>query len=360
MWQRDKYEALFADAPPGTLLGESTSLYLRDADALQRIQAAIPDVRIIALLRDPVDRAHSNWAHLWSAGLEPEHDFVTACLLEEKRAAAGWAPFWRYLSLGKYGEQLDLLWTLFPREQTLVLRYRELRESPAETLDRITAFLGVRTGLVTETTAENVTTHATVSPVNRAVARALRIGSSLEGALPGPFGKIVGPANRFLSRHLQREQRVREPLTLDQREALLPHFTDDVGLLERLTGESFADWLDLDVDRFGGRAQLRPVGRIGTPGYDRPIQSIDRWPGSSATEDLLPVHFEVESRLVSRRTCGGTAAWSCRWSTVRCCGRRGGPHRGRPCPWPSCARAPRGTCVASRPRPSRASRACRP
>ncbi len=93
VWQRDKYEALFADAPPGAQLGESTSLYLRDGDALRRIEAAIPDVRIVALLRDPVDRAHSNWAHLWSAGLEPEHDFVKACLLEEKRTAAGWAPF---------------------------------------------------------------------------------------------------------------------------------------------------------------------------------------------------------------------------------------------------------------------------
>jgi Sulfotransferase family len=274
VWQREAYEALFADAPPSTLLGESTSLYLRDGDALARIRATIPDVRIIALLRDPVDRAHSNWAHLWSAGLEPEHDFVTACRLEEKRTAAGWAPFWRYLSLGRYGEQLALLWDLFPREQTLVLRYRELRESPAETLDRIAAFLGVQTGLVTETTAENVTTHATISPVNRAVGRALRIGSSLEGALPHPLDKSVGPGNRLLSRHLQREQRVREPLTLDQREALLPHFTDDVALLEQLTGESFADWLDLDVDRFGGRAQLRPAGRIGTAhqSIDRPIR----------------------------------------------------------------------------------------
>jgi hypothetical protein len=274
VWQRDKYEALFADAPTGTLLGESTSLYLRDAAALRRIRAAIPDVRIIALLRDPVDRAHSNWAHLWSAGLEPEHDFVAACLLEEKRAAAGWAPFWRYLSLGKYGEQLEKLWTLFPREQTLVLRYRELRESPAATLDRITAFLGVLPGLVTETTAENVTTHATRSLVNQTVARALRIGASVEGALPSPIDAAMGTTNRFLSRHLQREQRVREPLTLDQRAALLPHFTDDVLLLERVTGESFAEWLDLDVDRFGGRAQLRPAGRIGTAhqSIDRPIR----------------------------------------------------------------------------------------
>ena len=273
VWQPEAYEALFADAPAGALRGESTSLYLHDGDALQRIRKTIPDARIIALLRDPVDRAHSNWAHLWSAGLEPEHDFVQACLLEEKRAAAGWAPFWRYLSLGKYGEQLDRLWTLFPCEQTLVLRYRELREAPADTLDRITAFLGVTTGVVTETTAENVTAHATPSPLNRTVARALRFGSSLEHALPSPVDRGMRATNSFLSRHLQREQRVREPLTIDQRAALLPHFTEDVLLLEKLTGESFAEWLDLDVGRFGGRAQLRPVGRIGTAhqSIDRPI-----------------------------------------------------------------------------------------
>ena len=86
-------------------------------------------------------------------------------------------------------------------------------------------------------------------------------------------GPGAGARLRPLSRHLQREQRVREPLTSDQRAALLPHFTDDVLLLEKLTGESFAEWLDLDVGRFGGRAQLRPVGRIGTAhrSIDRPI-----------------------------------------------------------------------------------------
>ena len=197
VWERDKYEALFADAPPGTLLGESTSLYLQDPDALRRIRTAVPDVRIIALLRDPVDRAHSNWAHLWSAGLEPEHDFVKACLLEQRRTAAGWAPFWRYLSLGKYGEQLDQLWTLFPREQTLVLRYRELRDHRPRPSTSSPGSSVSGPGWSTETTAENVTTHASRSLVNKSVARVLRAGSSLESQLPGPLSRGMAPANQF-------------------------------------------------------------------------------------------------------------------------------------------------------------------
>jgi hypothetical protein len=269
VWQRDAYEALFAEAPPGALLGESTSLYLHDADALCRIRDQVPEARVIAVLRDPVDRAHSNWAHLWSAGLEPEADFVKACRLEDRRRAEGWAPFWSYLSLGKYGEQLDRLWSLFPREQTLVLRYRDVREEPAAVLDRICAFLGVETGVVTTLTAENVTTHASRSLLNRAVAQVLRGGSAIEQRLPGP---AWGPVERLLSRHLQREQRPRQPLLPDQRDALVGHYVDDVALLEKLTGESFSDWVD--VHRSTTRSELRPSGRIGTAhnSIDRPIR----------------------------------------------------------------------------------------
>ena len=47
--------------------------------------ALVPDAKLILLLRDPVDRAHSNWTHLWNAGLEPEADFLTACAAEPAR-----------------------------------------------------------------------------------------------------------------------------------------------------------------------------------------------------------------------------------------------------------------------------------
>ncbi len=57
-------------------------------------------------------------------------DFVRACGEEDRRIAAGWASFWHYIGLGRYGEQLEYLFTLFPREQVLVLRYRMLVDEP--------------------------------------------------------------------------------------------------------------------------------------------------------------------------------------------------------------------------------------
>ena len=58
------------------------------------------------VIRDPIDRAYSNWMHLWVDGLEPIGDFVAAWRAEDERVAAGWAPFWHYRRLGRYGEQL--------------------------------------------------------------------------------------------------------------------------------------------------------------------------------------------------------------------------------------------------------------
>ncbi len=115
VWRRADYEALFAPAPPGTLRGESTPLYLYDRAAMDRIRDTLPRARLIVIVRDPVERAHSNWAHLWSAGLEPVADFVRACGEEQRRIAAGWASFWHYTGLGRYGEELQYLFTLFPR-----------------------------------------------------------------------------------------------------------------------------------------------------------------------------------------------------------------------------------------------------
>src|SRR3954462_12675408 len=168
IWRREEYEALFDEAPAGALRGESTTLYLRDPAAHRRIAELIPQAKLIAVVRDPVDRAHSNWMHLRSAGLEPEADFIRACQLEEARAAAGWGPFWRYVGLGRYGEQLEHLFSLVPRDQVLVLRYRQLREEPQESLDRVCAFLGVQRGLLRQMSAENVTPHVTHSGFNKA------------------------------------------------------------------------------------------------------------------------------------------------------------------------------------------------
>ncbi|WP_018653881.1 sulfotransferase family protein [Actinomadura flavalba] len=240
VWRPADYQALFDGAPAGTLRGEATPFYLHDRDAQLRIQRTVPHAKLIAVLRDPVERAHSNWAHLRSAGLEPLRDVVEACEAEPKRVAAGYAAFWQYVGLGRYGEQIQHLYKLFPEDQVLLLRYRDIRDDADATLQRICAFLGVSTGVITSIPRENVTTHVDDTPAARALQQVLRGGAWIGRHMPR---QARGLASRPLLNVLQREKRPRQPLTPEQRAALLPYFADDVTLLQEITGNDYADWL---------------------------------------------------------------------------------------------------------------------
>ncbi|OHV73641.1 sulfotransferase [Pseudofrankia sp. BMG5.36] len=240
VWRPADYEALFAPAPAHALLGEATPFYLYDLDAQNRIKRLLPKARLVVLLRNPVDRAHSNWTHLWAAGLEPERDFVRACALEEPRREAGWAHFWHYVSQGLYGAQLAHLLGLFSRDQVLLLRYRDLREDPAPTLDRVCEFLGVRIGLLDAVPSQNVTPFVADTSVNAALRAALRTGGQIGHHFPVPVRQVFrGP----LLTALRRQKGGRRPLTSTERKAVLPYFVDDIALLEEVTGLRYDDWL---------------------------------------------------------------------------------------------------------------------
>lgn len=268
VWRRSDYEQLFAAAPAGTLRGESTTLYLADHASHLRVRELIPDAKLIAVVRDPVDRAHSNWMHLRSAGLEPEADFLRACELEERRLAADWGPFWGYTWQSRYGSHVAHLLEVFPRSQLLLLVYRDVRTDPAGTLERICAFLGVAAGQLSGIPAENVTAQARGGPGHGVVSAVLR---RVVSALPQ---RLSGPVEQWMARVLQRDQRTRVPLTAAQRTQLLPTFLDDITQLERVTGMSFAHWRDADNGR--SRPALPTAGPIGTAhgSIDRPVPKL--------------------------------------------------------------------------------------
>jgi hypothetical protein len=240
IWDRRRYEALFEDAPPGMLRGESTPFYLSDFDAQGRIHASVPQAKLIAVLRDPIDRAHSNWAHMWTDGLETIPDFLAACAKEDLRIEANWAPIWRYKRTGLYGEQLENLYSLFPRERVHLLRYRDLVDHPRDAINAMCRFLGVSEDRVLELPASNVGSYVPVSGTNQVIRAAIRGGARVGSYLPP---KIWRRASVPLQLALQRSPEHRPELTSEEREHLLPYFENDIRLLERQTGLDFSDWL---------------------------------------------------------------------------------------------------------------------
>ena len=141
----------------------------------------------------------------------------------------------------------------------LVIRYRRLVDEPAQTLDRICAFLGVAQGILTEIPRQNVTSHPECHR-SRHRAVALAAASTQCGRRPGLPGltaaTLTGPLERFLQRH----SRERQPLSWEQRQELIPRFEQDIYLLESVLGEDFRDWVR-PRNRSGGLVGARPVGQ---------------------------------------------------------------------------------------------------
>jgi hypothetical protein len=243
VWQRERYEALFADAPGGALTFESTPFYLWDLDSHARIARALPEVKLIAVIRDPVDRAFSNWSHLRADGLEPEADFLAACRAEPARAARGWAPFWRYLGLGRYGEQFEHLLRHVDRERVRVIRYRRLIEEPGRTLDELCRFLGVATGQVGRLPEANLGRWAGPGSMNTALRGVIRAGAAA-GSYVDP--RLWRRVERPLRSALQRGAVARPRLEREVRAQLVGQFADDNALLGELLGADYSDWLSVD------------------------------------------------------------------------------------------------------------------
>jgi hypothetical protein len=243
IWRRRDYEALFEPAGDSQARGESTPFYLWSWPAQRRIAEHLPDVRLIAVVRDPIDRAYSNWMHLWSDGLERVADFEAAFALQDERIEAGWAPFWRYRDLGLYGEQLQHLFRYIDPARVLVLRYRDLVDDPTSTVDRACRFLGISESYVARIPRDNARTFARPGLRTRALGPVIRTGAYLgQFAPPEIWRRVSAP----LIAGLQAGDAHRPKLPAEVRARLVHHFAEDIALLSQLTGEDFSLWLSAE------------------------------------------------------------------------------------------------------------------
>lgn len=135
----------FGGAAAGTISGEKSTNYLESTSAAHRIANALPGVRLIFVLRDPVERAWSNYRFSRMNGLE-EETFERALELEAQREG-DLTPERRfsrphaYFSRGLYADLLQPWFQLFPRENILCLRFEDIAWRPRVVAERLHRFL---------------------------------------------------------------------------------------------------------------------------------------------------------------------------------------------------------------------------
>ena len=150
-WAEPDYGAYHADFPPadGRPRGEATPIYLYWPNSLERIAAYNPGIRLIVLLRDPVARAWSHWRMETARGAETQP--FAWCIRDGRQRLFDAEPWghhreYSYVERGFYGEQVERLLGLFPREQLLILRAEDLRADPGAALGAVRGFLGLARG----------------------------------------------------------------------------------------------------------------------------------------------------------------------------------------------------------------------
>ena len=223
----DWYFAQFPPLQGGQLVGEKSNSYLDSPEAATRIHAALPRVKLVAQLRDPVERAYSDYCMLYRRG-EVGPDIERH--LDPREKAGG-----RFLENGLYYRQLQAYLENYPADRLLVLLYEDMQSSPADHLARVRGFLGL--DATTSPLPVNEKVKDRTTPV---IAPALRRHLR-------PFKPIVAPLRRTRFFKTLRGLVAREleypALSEDLRLRLVDYYAAETELLGKLMERDLSEWL---------------------------------------------------------------------------------------------------------------------
>ena len=231
---RGAYERLF----PSTgvrAAGDASPLYLYTRETPELIASAVPDARLVAVIREPVDRAWSHFVYVNDQlGQAAPAAFADAARAEMPLGYEPYRTGTHFVRLSRYAEQLQRYLAVFPREQLLVLSYDDLVDDPATALRRICELIGVDPSFDFDTGVRYNPSAGASSPFGR-LDRALRPAFPyLKRMLPGSVaGRLAARRARLRAAH--RDGSGVQPPD-DVRAELTKHFRPDVEWLAREAG----------------------------------------------------------------------------------------------------------------------------
>jgi hypothetical protein len=226
-----EYEALFADAAGAAAVGEASTMYLECPQAADRIRSLIPSARIICGLRDPVDRAYSDYQmFLRNRGrrLDPARDLAPDAAWV--RADSHW------MEIGRYHDRLARYYALFPREQIHVFLFDDLQRNTLAVVQDLYRFLGVHPAFVPDLETPHNVGGMPASVMLERVLTNRKLRAAVQPWISS------GAANWF-RRFRTRAMRKAPPLPTALKAELRRRFHDDIARTASLIGRSLDHWL---------------------------------------------------------------------------------------------------------------------
>lgn len=232
----EEYTALFDGVEGETAIGEASTAYLPNDHAADLIREAIPHVRLVAILRNPLDRAFSAYGMHVAWGDE-DLSFGDAIAAELENASAGLTWKRRYVQFGFYGRHLSRYLRLFDREQIRIYLYDDLRRDPEPLVRDLFGFVGVVSSFSPETAERhNVTRHPPRSKTLERMSQWRPAKATAKRVLPSATLTRV-------KEYVRRKNSVKPAFPPEVRQRLIDVYRDDVALVEKLIDRDLSSWL---------------------------------------------------------------------------------------------------------------------
>lgn len=234
-FDRSQYDRLFDQARDGQAKGEASPGYLYFEQAAKAIHTANPRTKIICLLRDPAERAHSQYMHHVRDGFEHNGSLATALEQEASRVEEGYWWGYHYRSGGFYAEALRRYFELFDKSDIQVHLFDDLVRDPKAVLEATSRFLGVtcdcQPNFKKKANAASGLPQVPRFPWQANIAhRRPRIGRLMARAGLHPAGRICGKAA--------------PQLDVAVRQTLLEVYSDDIRATSELIGRDLSSWME--------------------------------------------------------------------------------------------------------------------
>lgn len=230
-----EYRKLFSGVDGEKVVGEASALYLYSPVAVERIQSHVPDVKLIAILRNPVERAYSSYLYTIRDRRETIRDFASALASESARIDNGWEHIWHYKMMGFYGRQLQRYYSCFDKGQIKVFLYEDLQEKPLEMVKEVFEFLGVDAEFKPDLSLQyNQGGVPKKAWLNKFLTQPSRIKTLIKPMMPARMMRLYTEV-----KHKNLEKPILEQSV---REGLIEEYKSDIELLQDLLGRDLSAW----------------------------------------------------------------------------------------------------------------------
>ncbi len=156
----DDYLALFEEAKHDSICGEASSDYLACDGAANRIYQWNKDMKIVILLRNPIERAYSEYQHSIAAKFQ-DLSFYESLRMEKERAIKLYDPIYSHVKRGHYWESVSLYLELFGTDNVKIILFEEFVNSTLRVVESVLTFLNL------EPMKLDVTQHFNASTLNK-------------------------------------------------------------------------------------------------------------------------------------------------------------------------------------------------